>query len=1291
MFGKNGTALSQADRAQIAKRRGLCLKCGTRTHEVKTFGRKALTNDDVYQGICIKDNPGVVPPQVYKDWQGRNQLAPVQRFKRAVNAARFVHRPREPLPLPSSPPPHARQSVAVPPSGPGLSNVPQRSARNEHLRRAASQPESHVGMDISARSIGTSNHSAGAAKSLHASFHQTSSTALEGSRNPSGRQGSNSSMSTMTSAASEMGDFRGPAGMHAVRILEDLKFLKDKPDMAMQSLHAIRNVCPVEGDIIREIKSIMDLYRGDPKYMMLSAGALWGSASTSDEKKAEAISVGCLDMLLEMLQTGATRANPETSQWALGALSSLGRFSANRNVILQQHGVETILENMKHHEKEACVFEWGCRALFSLIGGFDAATNAPGTFEGGISAIEKYGGVRVIVGCIKMHADESVTVWWAVNLLLSMLEGRTTKPGLAGLVQLMNDDDLGTITVRLLKGTLLPEYSIRLQEMVICLISQAQNQLLQHSAVECIPPIIERLISHPQNEHLYEASARFLISVGRQNLEAKRRISGGPGIHVLLSSMTRFPTNLKLHRGFMNLFWLLSGDSSSFDYSVVGEARQAIESAFASYPADTELSEAVCGFVANVACKCQNQPDSLPKEVVIKIAASGNAARQGSRALAALVSSFPEVATTVVEGHMLSDLIASMCDSLLEVQTTGTAALSSIVSISETARKKFLDAGGLTTASAALLTTPSEPFAANLMLLIKSSLISSVVDISAVPQEIVAAVHHAVVTFPNQTKVGFSIIRNLVAATSASLNVDSGSTTGLLDIVLRVLEAPNSPDELAIDASGALWALGMLDSITDPSILERAYVSTLGLCARHRGEESPYNAIILLEASGALAAVMQCVTNRPIPISGPDVDLIIGILDIVIDRDIDNVALMANLMDIILALCGIAKDVVLEFGVIVVIIDCMADHEGNEIIQEKGCAILALLASSEDLQINLGIAETDGIDMVISALAGFTENPSLQTEACRALSYLSIDKESRMLISSQGGLILLANAMSKFHFKADLVEAAASALLNLSSDVEEQVLLSSNIAETVVATMKLQPDSLGVQEKCLGILQNVSMRSKDAKSSVAQAGGIGAIIGTIHEFIGTSFILERAFTTLWSLSVLERNQELIADENGIVCVINGMLACVNSERVQKQGCGCLCTLSSNSGNKTVIRDSGGVDAIVYAMWAHYTSDALLIEACRALSSLAVNVQTNEVMIVTEGETSAMLSAMRRFPQSERLQEYSCLALRNLLLSADNVAILRPQATEVIELVTAASSRFPAKCSERVTQILKSLG
>lgn len=1273
MFGKNGTALSPEERAAIAKRRGLCLKCGTKTHQVKIMGRTPLTNDDVYQGICIRCNNHAVPTNVLQDWHSRNAVAAVQparshiTFKATAQAARFAHLGPGGTgggagsQRPGGQPPGGSIRRPTPAGGPPSDTTPQGMARKDSRGN-------HLDNYQRSNSQGSSR--------------QDSNNSLQrkGSLGPGGRTPSGSSMHS--------DDYKSAPGADTGSLLKDINDSKDKPDILRSKIHGLRNLAADEAGALPQIKSVMEKYRNDPRLMMASAGAVWAITTNSEERKKEAASAGCLELIVDMIRNGKTKDDSDALQWAFGAITSLARLDQNKKVITDMKGIEAILEAIKRKERDSEIFEWGCRALFSLVSGKEENGHA-GNFDRQISAIENYGGISVIAGCMKIHHSESGPLWWAFKLLLRM-QGRSDPNSTARSIQLMNEEDLATTCIRIMTSRdQSSDVLIQCQALLMYLITNASNQLMQHSAAEGIPYVAQFLGDDPQNSELKVASAQFLAVVARDNLQAKRQIAQGKVVRLLLQGMTSAPENLATQQAVANLLWILSADDSSFDYSVLGETKRVFEAASKAHPADSDLGEAICGFVANTAPHAQGRADDIPVDLALRLATSGGSGSQGGRALSSVCAAFPSFADRVIKGGMVDKLLEGLCDPKPEVQLSSASTLSSIIEASDTARMKVYDSGGLGTASAALLTTQSEPLAHSFLLLVNAMVSGGSKKALQLPNELIMAILQAVNAYPGQTKTACITIRNAMLVTVPgfkSVNVD-----GLVELLTDIIDSPSSGDDLVIEACGALWAYVAKQPLANTSVSSQVFRCVLNLCARNKGEGTPFNGPVLTEAAGALASIMHSIRDNPVHIPDNDIDLIISILDIVIECDVENVALMDRLMDVILTLCFLCKELLIQFGVIVVVIDCMVEHEGNEVIQQKGCAILALLASTENLQVNLSIAETDGIDMIVSALAGFTENTLIQTDACRALSHLSIDHESRMLISSQGGLILLVNAMNKFREEVDLLEAACSALLNLSSDAEEQVLAGSSVVETVVSTMRHQLNAPRLQEKCLGVLQNISMRSKDSKRAIADAGGIGAVTFAIKEFMGSPSVLERSFTTMWSVAVLEQNQVIIANEGGISLVINGMMANITYEKVQKQACGCLCTLSSNSQNKTLIRDLGGVDAIVYAMWAHYNSEALLIEACRALSSLAVNVQTNEVMIASEGEISAIMSGMRRFPHSERLQEHACVALRNFLLSADNAAIVQPQAAELQQLMNAASSRFPDRCADRAKQVLASLG
>jgi hypothetical protein len=238
--------------------------------------------------------------------------------------------------------------------------------------------------------------------------------------------------------------------------------------------------------------------------------------------------------------------------------------------------------------------------------------------------------------------------------------------------------------------------------------------------------------------------------------------------------------------------------------------------------------------------------------------------------------------------------------------------------------------------------------------------------------------------------------------------------------------------------------------------------------------------------------------------------------------------------------------------------------------------------------------------------------------------------------------------------------------------------------------MRYNPDVSIVQEKGLGVLQNLSMRGSESKKEIARLGGIKILVEAIGSFMGEASVLERAFTAMWSLALLDSNQKVIGKAGGVELLLNGMMAQLNSAAVQKQACGCLCTLSTDSQNNSKIREADGVDIIVYAMWAHFDSEAVLREACRALSSAAVDMHTNEVIIAQEGEVHAVISAMRCHPRSAKLQECACLALRNLLLSPESVDSVKYLGDDIRSVVSYAAEHFADSCADCAHQVLERL-
>jgi hypothetical protein len=1382
MFNKNGTALSNSERQNMAKKMGVCLGCGIKTHAAG-FGyvKSPLTTQDIYKGICIRCNGGSVPPAVLNEWQARNQPSGSSagnhgRFRTAAHVVRASHHVGMTRTLTpplgsisarnvgmagSLTPPAVTASAAASGSASTLSSSggtgvltaevtvvrgpPQRNressigsshhigSRTDSERSgsvAFSRTSDHRGpgmpSELSSRSFDrhtsfqqqlsgsslSSGHVAGDGASVRqatsapstptSSFGASTGTGGAGTGSDGAGRSHNSSLHhphllNGSSAAADPDEYRTSMESDSFQLIRDLQRNKDKHGILLSRLHGLRNLGEDDAGALHAIREVIETNFDNEttigcRIVAMAIGAMWSICCKDDDKKKEAAETGCLNLVVDSMRV---KNDPEIAQWALGALSSLALVEGNKRWIADTGGIEVMIQALDVHRSNPDVFHWASRALYVMITAREENYNeeTKESLERNMTMLQESNGIKILALAMKHHLenDAAVAECWAMRVLHRLLD-RASDEAANGVIRQFIDADLVPLCTSALtaRGTTVGWF-ITASEMLSVLLETGASDL-RGAAGDCINSVMRFMGEKSATIDAKASGARLLANLARGDNQTKRQISENSCLKMFVTTMGNKLDNLNFLQSTMMLLCTLSCDDSSFDFSLLGQIKSAIEKIDERYPDDFQLNTYICDFVANNGSIVQGQPDSVPINVALRIgnACTGASASnpQIGRALAMIFTQFPGASEAFIQGGGVERLLEGMCDSNADVQISSCVALSGIVSHSEAGLNMVLAGNGLEASTATLMVTESETLGGCVLELISAVVTSTSKKALQLPDEIILGILQGMAKFPSLRQAACRTIRNAMLVTVPGFN--ALNTHGLVETLLGVLDDHSISDDDVIEACEAVWAVCIKQPVSTDE-LAQLFASLLSLCALHKGgDDSPFNSAVLTAGAGALSGVVYSIRDNLIAIREDDIDLIVSILDHVIEHDVGNVVLIDRMLDVILTLCLFEKDLLIQFGVIVVVIDSMVEHEGNEEIQQKGCAILALLASTENLQVNLSIAETDGIDMIVSALAGFSENIHIQTDACRALSHLSIDHESRMLISSQGGLILLVNAMNRYQDETALLEAACSALLNISSDAEDEVIAGSNIVETVMAAMQSQVLSPRLQEKGLGVLQNISMRSKDAKRAIADAGGIGAVALTINEFMGSPGVIERAFTTMWSLAVLEDNQVRIADERGISLVVNGMMANIAHEKVQQQGCGCLCTLSSNSRNKTLIRELGGVDSIVYAMWAHYNSDSLLIEACRALSSLAVNVQTNEVMIATEGEISAIMAAMRRFPNSEKLQEHACVALRNFMLSSDNAALVRNQEAEVEELMNIAATRYPQRCADRARQVLQSI-
>jgi hypothetical protein len=1081
-------------------------------------------------------------------------------------------------------------------------------------------------------------------------------------------------------------------------LLMEMQNCHDDPSSLRQMLHRLRNsLQEYPSGAVNQIEPLLGQYCLEPRLLALVSGTIWRISASGDDQKQETTDSGVIGELVDVL-----RKNPndrDLGEWVIGTLASLAYCNGSKKVIAEVGGIEAIIDFLRRHDKWLGNFEWSCRCLYNTIVQYGdcEGKKANGSDEEilrNMALIEEANGVAAIVNALEKNPTASTAQRWAMKLLWRLQSGSNDSTS-ARILRKMAEAGFVPVANKVLWGNGTTGGLFQLTAELTCAIlgNFENDQETLDCAIDCIPSVAQRMKESIEDEAIQEAGCRLLSRLCSDDGRVIMALKEADAFATVVLALEAHSSNTNVAESACWALWKMSARTSLLDAPLVKKARKAMDAHELS-DNDQNIVMSISGFTANTCHIPQLKASDFPIACIVRAIElpfeDPMPYETAERALSNLYAAFPETSSKLAEVIKIPRMIEIIEDSSATIRAPIFMWLARIASKSNSARD--LLASGILEASVVVLRDsvdlPLVEDSENVVLLLNLlDLISTVLASEdkrpiRLPSDIAQSIITLLTTDQPRAESflvkSFSTLRNLLLVSESPLEVN-----GLVECLTNVIESAENSTAICIEACNVLWALTAKYPNQNVMALSSMFHAVVGLMGERDGE-TPYHPGLQAAAAGAAASISLCLRHEPIIVDSEHVDLLIANVYRALEFDHEGVETMASLLGALLNLCYLDEGKVIRSGVIVVVIDLMYEIENHESVQEKGCTILQRLASSENLQVNLSIAQTDGIDLLIMTLATYSTNELIQAQVCKALSHLSIDPESRMVITTLGGLQLLVNALEVHTDNLALAESVSLALLNLSSDGDVEILIESGVVETVVEAMKKYPTNSSLQQNGMGVLQNVSMKGSHAKAVIAATEGIDAVIAALSGFLTEPSILERAFTTLWSLAVLDSNQVRIAEANGIILVINGMLASIDHEQGQRQGCGCLCTLASDPSNKVQIRASGGVDAIIFGMRAHYNSEPLQVEACRALSSLAVN------MVATQNEINAILSAMRSFPVSADLQEHACYALRNFLLSPDKTLMLSHE-SEVTAAVCNAMTACPDSCCALADEVLAMLG
>ena len=506
-------------------------------------------------------------------------------------------------------------------------------------------------------------------------------------------------------------------------------------------------------------------------------------------------------------------------------------------------------------------------------------------------------------------------------------------------------------------------------------------------------------------------------------------------------------------------------------------------------------------------------------------------------------------------------------------------------------------------------------------------------------------------------------------------------------IGMRLSESLGSDSlrEQRISACLGIWSLTTSHNIEDRFFLSTIHDSLLaqlrGLLQQYSENDQRvlYDPEVVLALSQALAAIAFRTT---VPLRNDEAQTLVELTYCIMSNERETAPALDFLLLCFLHFCTASSTELVECGVIVAVIDAMDEFDDDQAVQEKGCALLALLSASRSLQVVLSIVQTEGIDVLLEAQTAFPNNKVLQCDVCKAITNLSIDREARLHILSQGGVFLLMLVMSSNKGSIELQEHAVSALLRVLSD--EETSIDGNVVEAALEVMDTFPHVATLQESFLSLFRWAMSRPPDCKTTLANERGAEAVLRALSLHVSLLGIVRPALEILPALDSV-RAKNSIVELGGVHLIINGILSHIENGEAVLNGCRCLTMLSTSPGVSARICQDGGVKALTCALWAHYKCGKIVNEIFAVLASL---VGPN--LDAEESTRDAVIFSMIRFQQQAGIQTNGCRILSGCLLSSKNRTVLLAKRSSIEHALTQATRTFPELCTANATSILSQL-
>ena len=392
----------------------------------------------------------------------------------------------------------------------------------------------------------------------------------------------------------------------------------------------------------------------------------------------------------------------------------------------------------------------------------------------------------------------------------------------------------------------------------------------------------------------------------------------------------------------------------------------------------------------------------------------------------------------------------------------------------------------------------------------------------------------------------------------------------------------------------------------------------------------------------------------------------------------------------------------------------------------------------------------DIIDTIITCMGTHLTHVDIQTQCLSALSNLACDSEStRDHLVGRGALTLAAEAM-RHHPAAAEVQAGAGAVLancvcagDAATDIRTRAGQELDMVGLVVRALQDHRGSIAVARYGCAALGGLAVNDHANCATIGEGGGLDAVVDVLGRYGGggsgragaeETVIVDKALVALHNLTVTYKpNRDRLARRHGSVATIvtairghedkeriakhglgvirqlvEGYATCADGcarcgsaavivramechadhEAIQTHGVALFRRLASTDPRRVELGLAGAVERTVQAMVIFASVREVQFQSAAALHNLSIDSEKNGDRAGAAGGIGALLKAIEKFEDDEKLVDVCCRTLHRLSYVGTNKMRIRGE--DPTNLLFNVSKRYPKSCGRTAKGVLKNV-